>query len=673
MFAEVILPLPLPGVFTYRVPSEWEAHVVSGSLVSVPFGKNKGLSGIVYRTQTAEPEPVEGVRPIEGVMSAEPVVRPSQFAFWEWIAQYYFCSLGEVSRNVLPAIVRSKAKSPAGARRRQRRAPLPPTQELHALNDAQQEAYDRMVETFRDKNVCLLHGVTSSGKTEIYTHLIRDTLRAGRQVLYLLPEIALTTQLTHRLQQFFGEGLGVFHSGISNGARIELWNRLLNGEEYPVVLGVRSSVFLPFRDLGLVIVDEEHESSYKQQDPAPRYHARNAAIVLAAQHRAKVVLGSATPSVESFHNAQSGKYGYVRLDKRFEDVALPTIVPVDVKELRRKKKMKSIFSPLLVERMEATLAAGKQIILFQNRRGFAPGMVCKICDWTPKCRYCDVSLTYHKHTGALTCHYCGRSYRLPQTCPECGSTDRQAIGYGTEKVEEAIRALFPDRTVARLDTDAAKSRRSLEKILGEFEDGTTQILIGTQMISKGLHFDHVHLVGILNADALMNFPDFRAYERAYQLMSQVAGRAGRRELPGEVVLQTSHPEHPLIQSVLQQDYQEMYARQMEERTLFRYPPFFRLIEITLKHREEAVALAFADAYAAVLREKLGDRVIGPDRPAVGRVQNRYLRKIWLKIEVTASTAAVKEIVEQAQAQVQGMGNSGFRAVTVRYDVDPVHG
>jgi primosomal protein N' (replication factor Y) len=669
MFAEIVLPVPLPGAFTYYVPPEMEAHVVTGGLVKAPFGKKEGMTGVVYRVGVPRPGHLERIRAIEGVVGSGPVVRETQFLFWEWIAQYYLCPLGEVSRNVLPAIIRSREK--ASVRARRRRAVSGPVQELHVLNTAQQEAYEGILQGFKDKNVCLLHGVTASGKTEIYTHLIRETLKEGRQVLYLLPEIALTTQLTHRMRQFFGDDLGVFHSRVGDGERVAIWNKLLSGEEYPVILGVRSSVFLPFRDLGLIIVDEEHEPSYKQQDPAPRYHARNAAIVLATQHKAKVVLGSATPSIESYHNAQVGKYAYVRLEKRFEDAALPSIVPVDVKELRRKKQMKSIFSPLLTEQMQETLDAGRQIILFQNRRGFAPTLSCKTCDWTPKCRSCDVSLTYHKNTGALTCHYCGRTYRLPAACPECGAADLQPLGYGTEKVEEEIRALFPAASVARLDTDTTRSRKSLEDILHAFESGATQILIGTQMISKGLHFDNVHLVGVLNADALMNFPDFRAYERAYQLMSQVAGRAGRRAVPGIVVLQTSHPEHPLIQSVLTQNYEEMYALQAEERALFRYPPFFRLIEITFRHRQENVVSDFAENYALALRNRLGDRVMGPDKPLVGRVQNRYLRKIWLKIEISAATSAWHEILEQAQAQAVGSGV--FRAVEIRYDVDPVNG
>ena len=667
MFVEVVLPVPLANVFTYYVPPEWETQVVSGGLVSVPFGKTKYYTGLIYRIQSRPPEAVEVIKPIEKVISEEAVVRPEQLRFWDWMSQYYVCSLGEVSRNVLPAIIRSKETPPAKPRRRKQASSS--VEALHPLNTWQQEACGQIVQSFRDKNVCLLHGVTASGKTEIYTHLIQDTLNAGKQVLYLLPEIALTTQITHRLQQFFGDRLGVFHSKISDKERVRIWDQLLNNESYQIILGVRSSVFLPFQNLGLIIVDEEHEPSYKQQDPTPRYHARNAAIVLAGLHQAKVVLGSATPSIESYYNAQTGKYGYVRLDKRFEEVELPVIIPVDVKELRRKKRMKSIFSPVLIEKMQETLDRGEQIILFQNRRGFAPVLVCKICEWTPKCRFCDVSLSYHKNNQSLTCHYCGRSYGPPKECPECGRVELSPVGYGTEKVEEEIQALFPGAAVARLDTDTAKSRKSMEETIRLFETGEIQILIGTQMISKGLHFDKVHLVGILNADALMNFPDFRAYERAYQLMSQVSGRAGRRKTPGEVVLQTSHPEQPFIQTVLQQNYEEMYSTQMEERELFHYPPLFRLIEVRFKHRDETVVRDFSCEYAGVLRKKLGDRVIGPDKPAVGKVQNLYIRKLLLKIETSASPTLVREILEQTQKQM--VNNPAFRSAFVQYDVDPV--
>jgi primosomal protein N' (replication factor Y) len=541
-------------------------------------------------------------------------------------------------------------------------------QPFNSLNIFQQQAYNEIVQHLQEKNVCLLHGITSSGKTEIYTHLIRETIKNGRQALYLLPEIALTAQITGRLRKFFGDSLGVYHSKINNHERVEIWNNLLGDDAYNVILGVRSSIFLPFRDLGLIIVDEEHEPSYKQQDPSPRYHARNAAIVLAAMHNAKVVLGSATPSVESFYNARTGKYGYVRLDKRFEETELPLITPVNTKELKRKKKMKTLFSPLLIEKMQEALQNGEQILLFQNRRGFAPSLICRTCDWTPQCRFCDISLTYHKQSNRLTCHYCGRTYQLPHECPECGG-ELKPIGFGTEKVEEEIRALFPEIPVERMDIDAVRTKKSLEDIISRFETGETRILIGTQMISKGLDFERVSLVGILNADGLMNFPDFRAYERAYQLMSQVAGRAGRRKRQGEVILQTSHPEHPLIQAVLQQDYETMYALQMEERELFRYPPLYRIININLKHRKEEILRRIADDFAGLLRAKLGDRVIGPDKPVVGRIQNVYIRKIVLKIESKASLHALRLILEESKNRI--LSQPDYKYLLIQYDVDPV--
>ncbi|MDR2086059.1 MAG: primosomal protein N', partial [Dysgonamonadaceae bacterium] len=541
-------------------------------------------------------------------------------------------------------------------------------QPLNALNVFQLQAYTGIKQSLLEKDVCLLHGITSSGKTEIYTHLISETIKNGRQALYLLPEIALTTQITGRLQRFFGNQLGVYHSKINNNERVEIWNNLLSKDACKIILGVRSSIFLPFGDLGLIIVDEEHEPSYKQQDPSPRYHARNAAILLATMHGAKVVLGSATPSIESFYNARNGKYGYVRLDKRFEETELPLIIPVNTKELKRKKKMKTLFSPLLIEKMQETLQSGEQILLFQNRRGFAPSLTCRTCDWTPQCRFCDISLTYHKQSGRLTCHYCGRTYPLPHACPECEG-ELKPIGFGTEKVEEEITALFPGVPVERMDTDTARTKKSLEDIIFRFESGATRILIGTQMISKGLDFENVSLVAILNADGLMNFPDFRAYERAYQLMSQVAGRAGRRKRQGEVILQTSHPEHPLIQAVLQQDYETMYNLQMEERELFHYPPFYRIITINLKHRREDILSKIAVDFAGLLRAKLGDRVIGPDKPVVARIQNIYIRKIVLKIENKASLHALRVILEETKNRI--LSQPDYKYLLIQYDVDPV--
>jgi len=542
-------------------------------------------------------------------------------------------------------------------------------QEFNTLNPDQQQAYSAITESFRNKDVCLLHGVTSSGKTEIYIHLIARALELNRQVLFLLPEIALTTQITGRIQKFFGNKVGVYHSRINDNERMEIWNHLLDDSGYRIIIGARSSLFLPFKDLGLVIVDEEHEPSYKQQDPAPRYHARNAAIVLAKMHNAKTLLGSATPSIESYFNAQTGKYGYVRLDKRFEEKELPIIIPVDVKELRRKKKMKSIFSPLLIEKIHETIQAGEQVLLFQNRRGFSPALSCRICDWTPKCKSCDVSLTYHKQSNRLNCHYCGRTYPVSTQCPECENPDLKPLGFGTEKVEEEVKTIFPDISVARIDTDTTKNKKSFETILSDFSSGKTQVLIGTQMISKGLDFENVRLVGILNADSLMNFPDFRAYERAWQLMSQVAGRAGRRKTSGEVILQTSHPDHPLIQTALTHHYEAMYEMQMEERQLFHYPPFYRLIYIYLKHRKEDVINTTALTFAQSLRERLGDRVLGPEKPPMSRIQNLHIRRILLKIEAGVSVRLLHEIIKELQIRIRN--NPSSLSIIIQYDVDPV--
>lgn len=541
--------------------------------------------------------------------------------------------------------------------------------DLNKLNEFQQKAYSEIIHAFREKNVCLLHGLTSSGKTEIYIYLIQETLKLGKQALFLLPEIALTTQITKRLKSFFGNKVGVYHSKISNNERVEIWNNLLEDDGYQIILGVRSSIFLPYKNLGLIIVDEEHETSYKQQDPAPRYHARNAAIILAQMHGAKTLLGSATPSMESFYNAQNGKYAYVLLNKRYEDVQLPLITAVDIKELKRKKQMKSLFSPLLLEKIETCLQGKEQIILFQNRRGFAPITYCKVCEWVPKCEFCDVSLTYHKKKDSLRCHYCGTSYPTPTCCPSCGHEDLKPKGFGTEKVEEEINKIFPQVKLARLDTDTAKNKDTYDSILSDFESGKTQILIGTQMLSKGLDFDNVSLVGILNADSMMNFPDFRAHERAFQLMVQVAGRSGRRKTRGEVILQTAQLTHPLIQMILNHDYIGMYNVQIEERLLFKYPPFFRLIEITFKHRKEDTVDMLAKEFAYILRQSLGTRLLGPDKPPVAKIQNFFLQRVLLKLEASISLLSLKAILEDAQKKMEI--HQQFKYLTIQYDVDPM--
>ncbi|HJD74866.1 MAG TPA: primosomal protein N' [Bacteroides reticulotermitis] len=541
--------------------------------------------------------------------------------------------------------------------------------ELSRLNEFQQRAHDSVVESFKEKNVCLLHGVTSSGKTEIYIHLIEEALRQGKQVLYLLPEIALTTQITERLQRVFGSRLGIYHSKFPDAERVEIWQKQLGEEGYDIILGVRSSIFLPYRNLGLIIVDEEHENTYKQQDPAPRYHARNAAIVLAAMYGAKTLLGTATPSIETWSNATSGKYGLVSLNERYKEIQLPEIIPVDIKELHRKKRMVGQFSPLLIQYIKEALDQKQQVILFQNRRGFAPMVECRTCGWVPKCKNCDVSLTYHKGINQLTCHYCGYTYQLPRSCPACEGTDIVNRGFGTEKIEDDIKVLFPQAAVARMDLDTTRTRSAYEKIIADFEEGKTDILIGTQMVSKGLDFDHVSIVGILNADTMLNYPDFRSYERAFQLMAQVSGRAGRKNKRGRVVLQTKSIDHPIIRQVIANDYQEMVGGQLAERQMFHYPPYYRLVYVYLKNRNERLLEQMAFAMAEKLRAVFGSRVLGPDKPPVARVQTLFIKKIVVKIEQNASMSRARELLLGIQREM--LEDERFKSLIVYYDMDPM--
>jgi primosomal protein N' (replication factor Y) len=540
---------------------------------------------------------------------------------------------------------------------------------LNPLSEDQQSALDKIQDIFKVKDVCLLHGVTSSGKTEVYIHLIQDMLEQGKQVLYLLPEIAVTTQIIERLSMYFGDKMKVYHSKFSDNERVEVWNSLLHSDEPCLVLGVRSSLFLPFSDLGLVIVDEEHEVSYKQQDPAPRYHARNAAIVLASMHGGKVLLGSATPSLDSYFNARRGKYGLVELTKRYGEAQLPKIGIVDLKALRKKKILKDgLFSPILVDKINNAIANDEQVILFQNRRGFAPLIECRECGWVPRCVNCDVSLTYHKYSNELVCHYCGYKAQLPRQCPQCGHNELKPLGVGTEKVEEEVKAVFPGVEVGRMDQDTARSRASYERIIGDFEQGKNKILIGTQMLSKGFDFGNVSVVGIVNADAIMNYPDFRAYEKAYQLMTQVSGRSGRRDKQGEVILQTSQSENPIIRLVRSQDYQEMARQQLTERKQFRYPPYYRLIEIVMRGRDDKTLSELADIYAGKLRECFAGRVNGPVVPVVTRVQNLYIRKIIIKFELSVGATLIRNILETVQNEMYRY--LPFKQLLVHYDVDP---
>ena len=544
-----------------------------------------------------------------------------------------------------------------------------PTEKPKPLSTAQQAAYNSIVFQFLKKQVVLLHGVTSSGKTEVYIHLISKALQEKKQVLYLLPEIALTVQMTSRLKRVFGKRLGIYHSRYSDAERVEIWKKQLSAEPYEVILGARSAVFLPFQRLGLVIIDEEHEGSFKQQDPAPRYHARSAAIVLASYYGAQTLLGTATPSAETYYNAQTGKYGLVELTTRYKDIALPEIKVVDVKDLRRRKLMNGPFSPTLLSAVRGALERGEQVILFQNRRGFAPMVECHTCGWVPKCDNCDVSLTLHKNMNQLTCHYCGFTYVVPTTCPNCGETDLRGRGYGTEKIEDQFAQLFPEAKIARMDLDTTRTKNAYERIIHDFSQGKTNVLIGTQMVTKGLDFDKVSVVGILNADAMLNYPDFRAYEQAFMMMAQVSGRAGRKGKRGLVLLQTTSPELPVVGQVVRNDYQAFYADLLEERRLFRYPPFFRLVYVYLKHAKEQVVETAGIELGSRLRQLFGDRVLGPDKPAVARVKTLHIRKLVLKLEPSLSGEQVRQCLRYAHKEMAK--DKKYATLHVFYDVDPL--
>lgn len=540
---------------------------------------------------------------------------------------------------------------------------------IKPLSLAQQDAYNGILMQMMKKDVVLLHGVTSSGKTEIYIHLIRKAIEEHKQVLYLLPEIALTVQIMERLHRVFGDRLGIYHSKYSDAERVEIWQKQLSDHPYDVILGARSAVFLPFKNLGLVIIDEEHETSFKQQDPAPRYHARSAAIVLAKMYGAKTLLGTATPSMESYYNAQQGKYGLVELKTRYKGIQLPEIQVVDVKDLRRRKMMSGPFSPQLLAAVREALKNGQQAILFQNRRGFAPMVECKVCGWVPKCKNCDVSLTLHKSINLLTCHYCGYTYPVPTECPNCGSTEIMGRGFGTEKIEDQIAAIFPEAKIARMDLDTTRTRNAYERLIADFSEGRTNLLIGTQMVSKGLDFDKVSVVGILNADSMLNYPDFRAYEHAFMMMAQVSGRAGRKGKRGLVILQTKNPTLPVIGQVVNNDYEGLYQGILEERRTFHYPPFFHLIYVYVKHKYDKVCEQASHELSKTLRSWFSERVLGPDKPAVARVKTMNIRKIVIKLENGIDQQKVREYLKFAQQQ---MGKDPrYGALQIYYDVDPL--
>ena len=665
-FADVILPVPLQGCFTYSLPEAFATRVQVGVRVIVPFGNKKTHTGLVARLHNQEPQGIE-VKPILELIDEAPVVLAHQLSLWQWISDYYLCSIGEVFKAALPGKMKKKP-SPALSR---------PLQKLGAmecgsvpqLSSAQQNALTSIHEEWQSHPVCLLHGVTSSGKTEIYIHLISEALQRGEQVLYLLPEIVLTSQLTDRLQAVFGDHLGVYHSKFSDVQRTKVWLRQLSDEPYDIIVGVRSSIFLPFQKLGLVIVDEEHEVNFKQQDPAPRYNARNVAILMASRARARVLLGTATPSLDSYYNARLGKYGLVRLSERFGQVQLPEVEIVDMKELRRKRLVHGPFSPQLLEQMRQALDVHEQVILFQNRRGYAPHIECHVCGWVPRCPHCDVSLTMHARSGRMTCHYCGFTAEIPARCPNCENPELRQHGFGTERIEEDIQHLFPEARVARMDLDTTQTRAAYEAILHDFASGETDILVGTQMVTKGLDFERVSVVGILSADTMMNQPDFRAYERSFQMMSQVAGRAGRRQRRGKVLLQTMEANLPLIRQVVAGDYDAMYLDQMTERRQFAYPPFFRMTFIYMKHRRADTIQLLAEEMMRRLKAIFGQRVLGPDEPPVARVQSLYIRRVMLKLEPTLPRDKVREVLLQTKTEL--MGNKTYNSAQIYFDVDPL--
>jgi primosomal protein N' (replication factor Y) len=772
-YADIILPVPLQGYFTYAVPEG--ATVQVGMRVLVSFGRSKKYVGLIARLHDTQPQGY-AVKTIEQVLDATPVVTQQQLAHWQWMADYYLSPIGDVYKAALPAGLKAEdgyrprtetyirltpqyrnatalhiALNVLSRARKQLQAfteylalshwdqfdedhgdpfnisevtkeellnasgassdtlnqlvkrqflecyerevgrlnhggPYRP-ELIQPLTAPQQQAYDVLLTTMATKHVTLLHGVTGSGKTEIYIHLIERALERHEQVLYLLPEIALTVQIMQRLQRIFGDRLGIYHSKYADAERVEIWQRQLSDRPYDIILGARSAVFLPFQRLGLVIIDEEHETSYKQQDPAPRYHARSAAIMLAhlavgdwqladgskpkaksQKPKAKVLLGTATPSLESYHNAKTGKYGLVELKERYKGMQLPEIQVVDTADLQHRKMMAGPFSPLLLTRIREALERGEQAILFQNRRGFAPMLECHQCGWVPRCQHCDVTLTYHRQLNQLTCHYCGATYSVPTVCPCCETTDLRTHGYGTEKIEQQLRECFPEARIARMDLDTTRTRNAYERIISDFSAHRTNILIGTQMVSKGLDFDRVSVVGIINADSMLNQPDFRAYEHAFMMMAQVSGRAGRKGRRGLVILQTKQKELPVISHVVHNDYPTLYRQLTAERQAFRYPPYTRLVYVFLRHRTDAIVHDASLLMASWLRQWFGSRVLGPDKPSVAKVRQEHIRKLVLKFEPGLDMPRVRQYLLLAQQQLAA--DKRFTAVTVFFDVDP---
>jgi primosomal protein N' (replication factor Y) len=678
LYADVILPLALREALTYKLPEELAA-ISQGCRVEVPLG-NKKYTGIIKSVHSKKPA-FKGLRMIlRG--ETTPFVSKELMDFWHWMAEYYMCSAGEVMKAAIPSQLlhmppvneTSEIRKPRKKRVLNHAENSPNEPEIKVLNELtklQNEIFLGLQLKLAEKNVALLHGVTSSGKTEIYFHLISDHLRQGRQVLYLVPEIALTTQLTGRITRHFGSSALVYHSRLTDTRRSIAWEAVRGNEGTgaTLILGARSSLFLPFSRLGLVIVDEEHDGSYKQQDPAPRYNARDAAIMLAGTHNAKVVLGSATPSVESYYNALTGKYGLAEIHERHGEVAMPAITIADTRRAVKRKEMVSHFAPELVSAIDEALNAGEQIILFRNRRGFAPFLRCNDCGWIPVCKSCSVSLTYHRGASKLRCHYCGYSAKLPSRCEACDSDELKTVGFGTEKIEEELKLVFPRAIIQRFDQDTTKGKNGHQKILDDFGTGKTDILVGTQMISKGLDFENLTVVGVLHADSLLNYPDFRSYERSFQMMEQVSGRSGRRKKVGKVIIQTADPNHPVIEMVLRHDYKAMYEAQLAERQMFGYPPFTRLVRIFLKHRDEITLNRLAASFASDLRGFFGNRVMGPEPPPVAKMQSLHIRSLLIKIEKNKSQVRAKQFIAEATERVFSMQGAGTLRVNI--DVDPL--
>lgn len=762
-YVDVILPLPIEGLFTYSLPSDMEMAVREYVRVKVPFGLTKTHTALVARVHNDAPQGDITVKPIISVLDAEPVLLEAQYRLWQWMSEYYMAPLGDVLKAALPhgmkkeegyrprtetyvtlaedyrterslhnalnvlqrspkqqqvlaaylsmshwdeaaTIVSYAPAAAAMAVKEVTREELmnsarctsavmkalvdkkilrlyevevgrlnsggePHPEKIKPLSEAQRQAKEALWHDDDAAGITLLHGVTSSGKTEIYIHLIQEAIDRGEQVMYLLPEIALTVQITQRLQRVFGNRLGIYHSKYSDAERVEIWQKQLSDAPYDVILGARSAVFLPYRRLGLVIIDEEHETSFKQYDPSPRYHARSVALMMARWSGARVLLGTATPSAETYAMTVRRKYNLVTLTQRYKDLQLPKIQVVDVKDLRRRKIMRGMLSPQLKEAISEALRQGEQVILFQNRRGFSPVVECHQCGWSPKCPNCDVSLTYHKTMSSLTCHYCGYTYHMPPSCPDCGNKDLRDRGAGTEKIEDIIADEFPMARIARMDLDTTRTRNAYERIIAEFSAGKTNMLIGTQMVTKGLDFDNVSVVGILSADNMLNQPDFRAYEHAFMMMTQVAGRAGRKGPRGRVILQTSRPALPVIRQIVDGDYQGFFRSLMQERREFHYPPFTRLIDVYLKHRDESLVNTAAIELGGRLRQYFGDRVLGPDRPAVARVKLLFIRKMVLKLEPSLGIAPVRQRIRQAVEAL--LGDARYKQIMVSFDVDPM--